>query len=1343
MTKQWNLKIVSINVNGISSDMWSKLRALHKARYDVITLQETKLKDAKLNDDLHYKWKQVTDGEVYSAPAATSQAGGVAILLSSYACTVLQNRSLIPITIDQHRHIILNATLYDQNIYIHSVYAPVRRLERPPFFSQLTIPTRPGSHIIAGDFNCVIDAQIDTRGDPHLAGAGSTELISWLATMGAVDAWRLCNDDSQEFTSPSGTSRIDMIFISGCFTNNYSAQHSPRIIGSDHLAPIVTTASSNMKAGGGHWQMPSWLARGAAKRINPTLVNLASSTSDPNYHDTFTKVMKKVTGLCMATHKQVLRARKDKLDRARLRWLRAHYAAVASPTGDLIAQAVKARSEWLQEVETEGRRKRAWAFDKHFAEAERCSAFFLRRPRKKNVATIPGIKRSNGTVSNDPEHIQTHHCEFWSKLYSADSGGAEATPTATNIQNLVSMQLPRLTDEAALSLEAEISEDEVIKQINRLPLNKAAGADGLRAELFKQAPKLWAKILQPILETHLHQQRQLPQPFRESIIILLHKKGCVLQPKNYRPIALLNVMGKILSGIHNDRLRRVLDQIIPPEQTGFVPNRSISENIILLQDAIFYAKRHHPSSIVLSLDFEKAYDRVQWRVMHAILRKMNFGQRWRNVIATMYRDRTAKLSINGELTNPFSIERGVLQGDPLSPALFILQCSPLYATLNAKRAAHGIPLPNNSCAPVATFYADDTNIIARSPESAVALYDAAEWFSSNSGAKIHPGKCTAIPTGPAPPRLSNGITILQPHQDTTILGIPMGMNISRQQQTQRVLAKMIGRCSDLSHVGRTVEGRVNVVRAMALSTILYVLGALPTDLREAKKVQNLVYNFLNNSEEYEWDGPTKRGNMARQWFHHPAKLGGWGLTPVVRSLRTRKLALLRAFLKDSSQGKHRPWHTFIPHMLNEHMRDWGTNWRSILFWNGTQVNGDFSIGKWGALSPWWREAWQLWIKLRCSPKKNSFDRRELLRWPVWNNRLLMTHHGVNTALYRAFLNTETRAHMRAVRLQGFLTFNDFANPNGSIMSGQELYTAVTVRLSVNDSDHIVPISACESLSRMITAMWANTTKNWLTQSSHPSQHNTNTWAPQALEGTPFTTATNAAITKLVADFEPPTTQLNLIKLNGQPISVSWSKERSMLSTLAPTRRDLLKRLTRNALPLGSKRVHWHTECQTSCLLCGTNALETAKHLFWECSYAVQTWGRLHRPWRNHRRSAIRWEEVLLGQDARLGTVEQVTAERLWSIVRGGVIRSIWLERNRRYFYPELAPKEALFRFNMAKDDIKTHIESWHRRAQDEEKHNVCSAIDFIKHREPVYHELKLNLTPIGTNNTTTLPHDIT
>ena len=1335
MTKPWKFKVISINVNGMKTNMWTKLRVLHKMKYDIILLQETKLTYEDLTDDLEYRWKQISDGDAYTTPALTAQTGGVAILLSAHACARLNNIQTIHTPADEHRYIALSAELDGELIHVHCVYAPVHRSERASFFNSLTTPPSGNSHIIGGDFNCILDATLDTTGDQLLATQGTTELTTWLTSMGATDAWRAQHEGVKEFTSPAGLSRIDMIFLSGCFASTYNSEHRPRTIGSDHLCPAVTVASSDITNKGGHWQLPHWLSRQAAQRIKPTLEKLANETNAPDYVDRFVKTMKKITAQCKTTHKHVLRHRRNKIDRARLVWMRAHMRATNDPTNELIDDAERARQSWIKAIEDDEQRKRAWAFDKHFTEAERCTRFFMSRVNKKNVNTIPGVKRSNGTISTERAHIQEDHTAFWTSLYSKDAGGTETPPTQTNIQALTNTHLPKLSTSAMQSLEADVTEQDIVRQIELLPPRKAAGSDGLRGELYKQLPKLWARVLLPVFQRLLHQHESLPTPFKESIIILLHKKGCTLKPENYRPIALVNVMAKLLSSVHCSRLRSCLNSVIPSEQTGFVPGRAITENIILLNDAIHYSKRHHQSAIILALDFAKAYDRIQWPVMLAILAKMGFGPRFLSVIKAMYKSRRAYLSINGELTHPFPIQRGVLQGDPLSPALFILACSPLYSEMEAARDSHGIPLPSDRPAPVATYYADDTTIIARSPSSAVHLYNIAERFCLNSGALLHRGKCIAIPAGPAAPTLQNGIKILQPTECTTILGIPMGRDVTRTQQVEGVINKMIERCKSWHHVGRTIEGRVTVARAIILSTLWYVLAALPTSPSEANKIQTVINNFINRKEQTDWGAAATRGNMTAEWFYRSKRNGGWNLTPVLRTLQCRKLAILKKFIADRNQNITKPWHTFAVHMITEHTRGWGNDWNAIYFWHGAQQQAESGIGNWRAMSPWWRDAWNIWLRLRCRPAKNTIPRDTLSRWPVWNNRIMVSNHGLTTTLRLAFSNSTTRAHMNAIRKEGFTSFRHFMRDDGTMMSGNELYTAVTVSSSVNGTDYIVPRSACITLMRIIAAMWTNALNNWLLQSSTAPTNNFTTWWPASGGKTPFNTARNSAIAKYLAAIEAQRPQPRLIKLRGQPAQTCWIRESTALTQLAPSRRDLLRRMIRNALPLGAKRVHWTIETQTECMLCEEGKVETARHLFWQCTYAKETWGTLPLPWRSHSQNPITWEEVLLGYEVRLAQSHNKQIEQLWSVIRACMVRTIWFERNRRYFYATSPRRTPTQRKNQGRDDIKMHVESWLRRAEGGERDELTKAVIYLIQRSADY----ANITIPPQNNATHTP----
>ena len=339
--------------------------------------------------------------------------------------------------------------------------------------------------------------------------------------------------------------------------------------------------------------------------------------------------------------------------------------------------------------------------------------------------------------------------------------------------------------------------------------------------------------------------------------------------------------------------------------------------------------------------------------------------------------------------------------------------------------------------------------------------------------------------------------------------------------------------------------------------------------------------------------------------------------------------------------------------------------------------------------------------------------------------LLASGHGLKTTLAGSFSNSETRAHMTVIRTQGFINFEDFLHANGSPLSPYELYCRVLVCLSVNNNDDAIPLSACATLMRYVTALWNNSLRKWVRTSSCGTPIRDVEWRPELRQNTSFLATNNKMLNKFAATLEPPRKPHNLIKINHRPLVLCWKREQAMMRNLAPSRRDLLRRLTRNALPLGIKRIHWDTETQIRCMLCDANAVETARHLFWECPYARDTWGGLVDAWRNHNNAAVGWKEVLTGYEVRVNYTCNKVVENLWTIVRACIIRTIWFERNRRYFYADLQIRSAAYRHNQGKDDIKVHVESWFRRAKESEKEYLTNAVTYLTSKTEIYEMINI------------------
>ena len=196
---------------------------------------------------------------------------------------------------------------------------------------------------------------------------------------------------------------------------------------------------------------------------------------------------------------------------------------------------------------------------------------------------------------------------------------------------------------------------------------------------------------------------------------MLFKKGDRLNPANWRPITLLNVDYKIFSRAFAARLLKVIHHVVGPDKTGGVPGRFIGENVALMRDLAHYCEVTNFSAAILSLDQEKAFDRVDWSFLFKTLSKMGFGDSSIKWIRLLYTNPRCSVMVNGPISSFFSPSREVREGCPLSPLLYALSMEVLACNVRASPVIQGITLPEVSTPlPVVSLYADDVSVIVSS-----------------------------------------------------------------------------------------------------------------------------------------------------------------------------------------------------------------------------------------------------------------------------------------------------------------------------------------------------------------------------------------------------------------------------------------------------------------------------------------------------------------------------------------------------------------------------------------------------------------------------------------------------
>ena len=157
-----------------------------------------------------------------------------------------------------------------------------------------------------------------------------------------------------------------------------------------------------------------------------------------------------------------------------------------------------------------------------------------------------------------------------------------------------------------------------------------------------------------------------------GVISLSLKKGDRLDIRIWRPISLLNVDYKLAPRVIAGRLLKVIHLVVDKDQTCGVPGRFIGENVAFLRDIVDYATLSNVLIAILSLDQEKAFDRVEWSFMRSTLQSMGFSDSFVNWVDLFYCNVRSSVNVNGYLSQPFSLSPGVRQGCPLSPLLYVL-----------------------------------------------------------------------------------------------------------------------------------------------------------------------------------------------------------------------------------------------------------------------------------------------------------------------------------------------------------------------------------------------------------------------------------------------------------------------------------------------------------------------------------------------------------------------------------------------------------------------------------------------------------------------------------------------
>ena len=661
-------KVLSLNCNGIADDVkrrdvFDKLRQLD---CNIYLLQETHLKESQ-ELIIRSGW-----GFQVLIAGNSSNAGGTAILFKNNF-----EFSISRVEKDQNgQYIILEINHMNRVFTIVNIYGPSAG-DDAEFFVKLNRTLEDfdlSNFIIGGDFNCVLNPNVDRKNCANNSSRPRTrsKIIEMMGNLNLVDIFRVLNPDKKFYTwrrfNSNQQARLDYFLVSEDLVQDVKEVVSSCKYRSDHTPIIIVINRNSFKREKTFWKFNNRLLHDKSyiqivkneikltkqqycklvynmdsiEKVPPTDLDL--QIEDDLFLET---LLMNIRGRTIAYS-----SKKKKEEVLREQELESKIQELENNFVDEKIQEIntlKHELESIREIKTQGiiiRSRANW-----LNQGEKVTKYFFNlENRNFKEKMILNVEKSNGDILTTQQDIKKEVKEFYKDLYMKRNVN---DCNFEHIKNTATI----LSEEAKNSIEGELTLDEVEYAIKNLSNDKSPGPDGFTAEFFKMFREELATFILRSANAGLAKGR-LSVSMRQGNIVLIPKDN---KPKrfikNLRPISLLSTTYKIVSTCIANRMKDVLPQIIGKTQNAFLKGRNINMTYRFVYDTIVYTQENNIPGMLLSIDFEKAFDSISWTFMQKALEFFNFGPSFRGWVQTLYSDITSCISINGQYTDWFSIER--------------------------------------------------------------------------------------------------------------------------------------------------------------------------------------------------------------------------------------------------------------------------------------------------------------------------------------------------------------------------------------------------------------------------------------------------------------------------------------------------------------------------------------------------------------------------------------------------------------------------------------------------------------------------------------------------------------
>ncbi|VFR01632.1 unnamed protein product [Cuscuta campestris] len=519
--------------------------------------------------------------------------------------------------------------------------------------------------------------------------------------------------------------------------------------------------------------------------------------------------------------------------------------------------------------------------------------------QKKNL--ISKIKKEDGTYTSHTEEIGNTFLSHFQNLLGMEYNSIPES-TLVNIPTLITAE--------DNSLLVELPEEEEIREaVWALNPNSSAGPDGYNGQFFRQA---WHIIRVDVIKAcqEFFLGFPVPKAFGSTQIILIPKKEGAAAIGNYRPISLSTFMSKIITKILANRLSRLLPKIISSEQAGFQKGKGVEEQILLTNELVHSIENNsRGGNVIVKLDMEKAFDKLSWNYLWAVLGRFGFDISAVNLLMSNLEGTFMSVKVNGFSKGFFQMKRGVKQGDPLSPLLFIIATEGFSRSIKATIDSKFLMPFKVGKTPVVSHlsFADDLILFVNGDvRNLLRLRKLIEKYAYDSGETINKGKCRFY--------CSKSVVL------NKVLRMEAALGISKGTLPFKYLGSHIGKgklkkcdCEPLlTHITGYIDswynkllnpmGRLLLIKHVLSCIPMHIMAVQDVPLSILRHIQNLMANFFwgnkNGKNKYHW---VKWEELCKD-----RKSGGLGLRSMENIQKAFSLKLLWKYMRGGSL-----WATFM------------------------------------------------------------------------------------------------------------------------------------------------------------------------------------------------------------------------------------------------------------------------------------------------------------------------------------------------------------------------------------------------------------------------------------------------